>query len=446
MTHLRFVFPFVLLACGQSKEEEEAIECDAPLSEAGDDQSIPVGMSATLDGAGSTWCEALGEPEFLWTFVSIPSDSSISEQALSDNRSSTAVTSQFLPDVSGEYVLSLKLDDGDQVSAEDYVVVSVLSTDAPPMSDCGGDYVGHIDEIVTLDASNSMDQENAPLEYAWSLTTPGCSELTSGDIYNEGGPSPSFVPDCDGVFVVGLVVSDGSQWSEPDMCSVDVASANRTPVADAGVSQEYGGCASSDLSLNGYGSYDLDGDDLLYSWSLVSVPSTSAVVDASIVAPFTAAPSFSWDVAGVYTFQLQVSDGSEWSAPDLVSLSIGEIAQNSRPIANAGDNQEIEVSADCESSSYSSDCGNCAQSVVTLNGSGSIDPNGDSLSFLWTEEGTSLGILAPGSPMTDVIIPSASLSSPTATINQTYQFSLMVSDCERSDDDSVTVTYSCTGN
>ena len=105
------------------------------------------------------------------------------------------------------------------------------------------------------------------------------------------------------------------------------------------------------------------------------------------------------------------------------------------------------MSADCESSSYSSDCGNCPQSVVTLNGSGSIDPNGDNLSFLWTEEGsTTLGIAAPGSPMTDVVIPSATLSSPSSTINQTYQFSLTVSDCERSDDDSVTVTYTCTGN
>ena len=71
---------------------------------------------------------------------------------------------------------------------------------------------------------------------------------------------PSFVPDCDGVFIVYLIVNDGSQWSDPAICAVNVASTNRAPIADAGESQDLGGCASSSISLNGYGSYDLDGD------------------------------------------------------------------------------------------------------------------------------------------------------------------------------------------
>ena len=182
MTALRFLFPVLILACGEAKDEEEAIVCDAPLAEAGEDQDIALGMSATLDGAGSTWCEDLGEPTFSWAFVSMPSDSSVSDQSLSDNRSSTAVTSQFLPDVSGEYVLSLQIDDGENVSADDYVVITALSTDAPPSANCGGDYTGQIGQIVTLDGGESMDQENAALEYAWSLTPPSWSELTTADI------------------------------------------------------------------------------------------------------------------------------------------------------------------------------------------------------------------------------------------------------------------------
>ena len=59
------------------------------------------------------------------------------------------------------------------------------------------------------------------------------------------------------------------------VCSVDVASSNRIPVADAGSSQSMG-CSNSELPLNGY-VYDLDGDPLTYEWSVVSIPQDSLV-------------------------------------------------------------------------------------------------------------------------------------------------------------------------
>ena len=146
-------------------------------------------------------------------------------------------------------------------------------------------------------------------------------------------------------------------------------------------------------------------------------------------------------------------DGDSWSAPDLVNLDIQEINENNRPIANAGENQDISVTANCqESTSYtSSECSDCAPTNIILDGTGSIDPNGDQLTFLWEEETGELEnigsmIAMPQSAISDVTIHAQDYSSGQSAINYSFQFVLTVSDCERFDDDTVYINYSCSGN
>jgi hypothetical protein len=388
-----------------------------------------------------------------WTFVSVPTDSSVTDGSLSDNRSRDSIAPQFLPDVVGEYVLSLQVQDGYTSSTEAFVVVSVQAGDLMPSADCGGPYNGQIEEIVTLDGSASSDPELQALTYEWSLASPDCSSLTTDELYNQSGPEPVFVPDCDGSYIVSLVVSDGNQWSNPAVCYVDVASANRLPVADAGTSRSYGGCSNNALALNGYGSYDLDGDALVYEWSVITVPQDSLSGNTSISDASSPNPMFTWDVPGVYTIQLQVSDGDMWSAPDLVNLTIGPIEDNNRPIANAGENQDIEVSANCQDSTAYTDaeCSDCAPTNIVLDGTGSVDPNGDQLTFMWEEETGELlnigsMIAMPESAITDVMIPSQDYSTNQTTINYSFQFVLTAADCERNDDDTVYINYTCSGN
>jgi hypothetical protein len=240
---------------------------------------------------------------------------------------------------------------------------------------------------------------------------------------------------------VSVVVSDGNQWSEPAICSVDVASENRKPTADAGKTETYGGCANNPFQLNGHGSYDADGDILTYSWSLVSSPVDSTASDANFDDHSLSTPYFTWDLNGEYTFQLQVNDGVAWSAPDLVSIFIGELSDNNTPIANAGDSLQLEVSANCQDTSYSSDCTDCTALTIILDGSGSMDINGDLLSYSWTESSGVLGIVTPNSAVTSAIVPT---QTPGTTLS--FDVNLEVSDCERSDSDLMTIDYSCTSN
>ena len=416
--------------------------CTKPIAEAGDDLTVALGSIAMLSATGSHWCSTYDDDvTFTWGFVSVPAESVINENSLSANRSIAAVTPQFIPDVVGEYVISLQVNDGVQLSNVDYVVVNVVAGDNPPVANCGGSYQGSIGQLVMLNASASSDPEFASLSYAWSLSGPTCSSLDSTDIYNPSTQKPSFVPDCAGVFVMTLSVSDGNHWSDPAICSIDVAGENRFPIADAGKSAEYGGCADNPLVLNGYGSYDPDGDALTYGWALVSAPTDSVVSNANFSSTADPTPTFSWDVQGQYVFQLQVYDGRVWSAPDLVDISIGDILDNRRPISNAGDGFAVEASANCQNTSYSNECADCAPFTFLLDGSGSRDLDGDTLQYSWSESTGVLSIANPHNAITSATVPTQTVGT-----SLSFMVTLDVEDCTRQDGDTTIVTYSCVSN
>ena len=61
------------------------------------------------------------------------------------------------------------------------------------------------------------------------------------------------------------------------------------------------------VQLDGMGSSDVDGDVLLYDWTLLSVPPGST---ATLDDPISETPSFEADKAGTYVGQLIVNDGT----------------------------------------------------------------------------------------------------------------------------------------
>lgn len=440
-------------SCGSKTTDDPAFDCDNPLAEAGEDISVSLGSAVTLDGGESTWCTSMAEEAiFNWSFVATPADSSVTDQNFSDNRSLQASNPKFVPDVAGDYVISLIVDLGDYTSAEDYVIISVSAGGTAPVANCGNleegsqsEYIGKIGEVVTLDGSASTDSDGNIRKYEWSLTAPACSTLSTSSLYNADTAYPSFVPDCNGIFVAGLVVNDGGQDSDPVLCSVDVANENRLPVANAGTSQTFSNCVAEEIQLNGSGSYDLDGDTLTYSWSIIDVPENSSVDSSSLSNVNAVSPFFTYDVPGNYVFQLQVADQFSSSAPDLVSIVIEADEENTSPVADAGGDQEVDLQVSCDSSSYSSGCVPCSETKVILDGTASYDPDGDNLSFLWTSTNDALPIADPTSPIIEVTIPTLVLASSSQVISTTYEFTLEVYDCdrERNHTETVVIDYSC---
>ena len=437
----------VAASCSDGGDDTNgAATCSGIAASAGTDQSVVLGNTVNLDGSQSTLCNG-GSPSFTWTFQSVPTGSQISDQNLSDNSSPTAYGTSFTPDVAGDYVLSLTVNDRtfDAQSTPDVIVVSVTTGDLPPVADCGGNLAGAVGVITVLDGGGSYDPEARELDYMWSLAgTPDCSQLTSADLASAGDSKASIVPDCNGNYTVSLVVSDGAQYSSPSYCNVNVTGDNQLPIADAGEGGVVAPCEGDLIHLNGYSSYDPEGAKLTYKWSVLIVPKGSTSTNNNFSDRDVAAPTFQWDVEGTYRFQLEVYDGTQWSAPDIVEHTVNGTALNESPIANAGGDMIVDIEGDCETSSYVWTCGDCEEAIAVLDGTASLDPNGDAMTYLWTEETGGITIDTPESAFTYARYPSQTSSYGVET-SATFTVDLKVADCLLEDHDSIRVTFTCTG-
>ena len=75
-----------------------------------------------------------------------------------------------------------------------------------------------------LDGSSSSDPDDDPLAYYWYFDEqPINSNLTSGGIAGGSTASASFTADVPGVWVLGLLVSDGLVNSAPSLISLQVS-------------------------------------------------------------------------------------------------------------------------------------------------------------------------------------------------------------------------------
>jgi len=226
----------------------------------------------------------------------------------------------------------------------------------PPIANAGQDQSGHVGLSFDLDGSGSQDpDERYPLTYLWTvLFAPPGSVAT---IISPTSSQASFTPDIAGTYTIQLAVTDNlGVAGEPD--TVLLSTSNASPIAEAGPDQAIA-VIDTTVELDGGSTYDPDGDDITFQWSILSKPSGSA---ATLSSSASSMPTFKADAYGDYEIQLIVRDNWSASNPDSVKISFNNVA----PVAIAGGNQAVLVGA-----------------TVTLDGSGSYDANSNPLAYQW---------------------------------------------------------------
>jgi chitinase len=216
-----------------------------------------------------------------------------------------------------------------------------------------------------------------------------------------------------GVCVAGALCRDLTDvcMFNQDCCSTHCSSAgacvsNSAPIANAGSDRT--APYHTTVMLNGSASADPDGDPISFAWTLVPPPGSGAVLSSST----SATPTFYADIAGVYTANLTVSDGSLTS-----SATVHITAQNYPPVANAGLNRTVPKNA-----------------PVTVDASASTDPDNDPLSFSWVLTSTPSGSTATLSS------PTSAQATFTPDLVGTYVATVTVSDGVFSSNASVDIT------
>ena len=371
---------------------------DKPRARAGANQAVGAGDAVTLAGRGTdpegeklgfAWRQRAGKP------------------TVDLSNADTATATFTAPEVAAETELTFRLTVSDPHGAKDRdsVRVAIAPGNTPPTANAGSDQAAAEGATVTLDGSASSDPDEDPLTYAW--TAPAGVSLSDPAAAKPTFTAPNRASNYSLTF--GLTVNDGTADSGRDTVMVEVSAVNDPPKANAGPDQEV--VSGDAVTLAGSGT-DPEGEKLSYAWTHREGRPKVELTDADKATATFTAPAVT--AGTVLRFRLTVRDPHGGRARDGVAVTVQP--SNLAPTANAGSNRSVDEGA-----------------AVTLDGSGSSDPDDDPLTYLWT---------APdGVTLSDAGAASPTFTAPDRTADYSLTFSLTVNDGElESYPDTVTVS------
>jgi K319L-like, PKD domain/CARDB len=243
------------------------------------------------------------------------------------------------------------------------VSASLSTSNQAPLADAGPDQNVNEGMTVNLSGANSTDPEGGALTYSWSQVSG-----TPVSLSNPAAAQTTFVPPNVGpngeTLGFQLTVKDSGGLQSADTCLVNVLWINQPPSANAGIDQSVN--EGTVVTLNGASSSDPDGFALSYVWSQ-SGGTPVVLSSANVAQPTLRAPGVG-EGGESLTFQLTVKDSGGLEARDYCIVNV--VWVNQPPAANAGPDQNANQGA-----------------TVTLDGTGSTDPDGEMLAYSWLQTG-----------------------------------------------------------
>jgi len=210
----------------------------------------------------------------------------------------------------------------------------------------------------------------------------------------------------------GTILVAGGFNSGGSVNSAELYTPALPPVAKTGADQTV--TAGTLVTLDGSGSFDPNNKPLSYLWTQVAGPLVTLSGATTPFASFTAPQP---PLGGItLTFQLTVNNGTTTSIPVTANVTVKYV--NHTPVANAGPNQTVG-----------------AGSLVTLDGSASFDPDGDVLTYQWSQTGGPTVTLSNSTAVKPTFT-----APPVSSGSTTLTFQLTVSDGALTSSALVTIT------
>ena len=273
------------------------VENNPPTSDAGEDQTVRLGDTVTLDGSAST------DPDndiisYSWNQTAGPA------VALSDDAASSPAFTA--PSSAGMLTFELTVSDGYDTDTD---TVTITVVNRPPVASAGADQTVRFGDTVTLDGSASYDPDNDDVTYLWNETSG-----TGAKLSDAATSSPTFTaPDSAAAITFELTISDG-EFSSTDTVTITVKHPNRAPTANAGPDQTAG--VGDTITLSGAASTDPDNDTLTYTWEVLIGP--SQILSGATGSSVTVTVPSGVSLLGI---SLTVSDG-QYASQDLVVITV----------------------------------------------------------------------------------------------------------------------------
>ncbi len=240
----------------------------------------------------------------------------------------------------GKYKVTLKVTDNSGVKNNNSTDNVTVWVNKPPIAKAGKDIEIAVDELITLDASNSFDKDGNIVEYIWSSSN---QFKKAEKIFTHSFASP-------GKYEIKLCVKDNSGTNSEYAEDIKIITVNAKPIANAGGDRYQ---TNPEVLFDADKSYDLDGKIKKYHWNFGDGSSSNLKSVKHI-----------YKNSGKYDVTLTVKDNSP--ASNNTATTKIEVTINAKPIADAGPNQVV-----------------APNKIFNLSAKNSIDSDGTITSTKW---------------------------------------------------------------
>lgn len=373
-----------------------------PSANAGPDQTVNEGVQVTLNATGSSDLDGTIS-QYAWQQISGP----IAPLSLTATPGIVRFTAPAVP---ADSVLTFRITvtDNQGASATDTVNVTTLNTD-DPVARPGPDRTVDEQASVTLDGSASSDPDGTIVSYSWEQLSGLLVPLTGANTAVAHFNAPSVSADQQLLFRLNVTDNNGNVGSA--FLNITIRNIVIPPVAKGGPDKTV--TSGDSVVLHGGNSSDSDGTITSFTWTQISGVPVSLSGSSTVQATFTA-PQVTSDTPLV--FRLTVVDNDGASATDDVTVIVRKVIVP--PVASAGPDQTVNE-----------------RTMASLNGTGSNDPDGATLTYQWSQ------VMGPTVSLTAANSAQPSFTAPSVPANTVLRFALAVTDGDgATSTDSVDVT------